>query len=111
MQTSPDLMVHLKVAAVAPLGNGSFLDIDDLTRLRSKPISEPPKMRARAYDLGFATQPHAPDELVMISQPQVESGGSPLSLLNDQYVYDESAGDGAVVYMIDTVSVLLIVMS
>ena len=57
-------------------------------------------------DEGFTTQTGAQPEMVFISQPRIlGSGGVPLDNLNGRYVFDGSAGRGATVYMIDTVSI------
>ena len=89
--------------------NGGFVESDAFTSLPSKTFTEPPTIRARANDPGLTTQFNSVQELVVISQPQYEFGGSPLPSLAEQYVYDQSAGEGATVYLIDTVSVILVV--
>lgn len=72
----------------------------------SRTVVEPPTLRKRANDPGFTTLSNVPAEMVYISQPQTQSGGVLMNLLAGQYVQDSSSGDGAIVYMIDTVSIL-----
>jgi len=47
-------------------------------------------------------QPNAADEMVFISQEQ----GKSLADMNHQYLYDDIAGDGVTVYILDTGAVL-----
>lgn len=61
-------------------------------------------------DSGFTFQTGADDDMVFLSAyPTLELAGLPLTTYDEKFVYDDSAGENSVIYMLDTVDHFIIV--
>ncbi|KAL6712711.1 hypothetical protein ACLMJK_009733 [Lecanora helva] len=86
------------VAAVVTPCDSNCREFEDFFRAPNRTSLDLIATRTRSNISATVTQYESPPELVMVSQP-------PWGKPSDEYAYDSSAGDGATVYLFDTVSV------